>query len=95
MDNVTIVLGGTCATNKIVSDPMHGEDVRQTYTWASNASLKTVPQSFVAAKNKLAQMTVGYKPVSIPALNYALIGIGSAFLAVAPVSWKLVKKREA
>jgi hypothetical protein len=91
-DNVTIVLGGSCATNKIVSDSMHGAEARQTIG-VSNASLTTVPQSFTAARTKLASMTVGYKPVSIPMLNYALSGVGAVFLCAAPVSWKIVQKR--
>jgi hypothetical protein len=93
MDNVTVVLGGSCKTNKLVSDAMHGAEVRQEYSWASNASLKTMAQSFTSAKTKLGQMTVSYRAVNMPALNYALIGVGTALLIASPISWKLVQKR--
>ena len=92
-DNVTIVLGGSCATNKIVSNVADGQSVIHNNEWASNASLKTVKQSFAAAGKKLAAMTVGYKPVNVPSLNFVMIGIGVVFLGAAPASWALLRRR--
>ncbi|MFB3888264.1 MAG: hypothetical protein ACE14S_02160 [Candidatus Bathyarchaeia archaeon] len=91
-DDVRVLLGGSCATNKIVSNALLCEQVRQAYAWASNAPLKTLPESFAVAKNKLVQMTVSYKPVSVPTLNYVMMGVGAAFLVASPIAWKLGKK---
>jgi hypothetical protein len=92
-NDIRVVSGGSCATNKIVASPADGQKVIETYDWASNATLKTIPQTFVSANTKLTQMTVSYRPVSIPATNYIMIGIGCALLAAAPLAAKLLKQK--
>jgi hypothetical protein len=87
---VMVVVGGACAKNKIVASQTYGDQVKNTYDWASNASIKTVPQSFVAASTKLSDVTPSIELPSIPAVNYIMIGIGVALLAAAPISFKLL-----
>ncbi len=89
---VMVVVGGSCAKNKIVATPAYAEQVKNTYDWASNASIKTVPQSFVAANTKLSNFTPSTEPPSIPAVNYIMIGMGIALLAAAPLSFKLLNR---
>ena len=87
---VMVVVGGSCAKNKIVSSLTYAEQVTNTYDWASNASIKTVPQSFVAASTKLSDVTPSAELPSIPLVNYIMIGVGAVLLAAAPVSFKLL-----
>ena len=89
---VMVVVGGACAKNKIVATQTYAEQVKNTYDWASNASIKTVPQSFVAASTKLSDVTPSAEVPSIPAVNYIMMGVGVALLAAAPVSFKLLNK---
>jgi hypothetical protein len=87
---VMVVAGGACAKNKIVASQTYAEQVKNTYDWASNASIKTVPQSFVAASTKLSDVTPSTELPSIPAVNYIMIGVGVVLLAAAPLSFKLL-----
>jgi hypothetical protein len=89
---VMVVVGGSCAKNKIVASQTYAEQVKNTYDWASNASIKTVPQSFVAASTKLSDVTPSAELPSIPSANYVMIGVGIALLAAAPLSFKLLNK---
>jgi hypothetical protein len=89
---VMVVVGGACAKNKIVASQTFAEQMKTTYDWASSASIKTVPQSFVAASTKLSDVTPSTELPSIPAINYIMIGVGVALLAAAPVSFKLLNK---
>jgi len=89
---VMVVVGGSCAKNKIVASQTYAEQVKNTYDWASNASIKTVPQSFVAASTKLSDVTPSAETPSIPAVNYIMMGIGATLLAAAPISFKLLNK---
>jgi hypothetical protein len=89
---VMVVVGGSCAKNKIVATPTYAEQVKNTYDWASNASIKTVQQSFVAASTKLSDVTPSAELPSIPSVNYVMIGVGVALLAAAPLSFKLLSK---
>lgn len=91
-DNVAVVIGGGgCKTNKLVSNTNYANQVLQTYSSNPNASIKTLPQVFSMARTKLSQSTLSYKQVEIPAINYALIGIGASFLVASPLSWRLLK----
>jgi len=89
---VMVVVGGACAKNKIVASQTFAEQMKTTYDWASSASIKTVPQSFVAASTKLSDVTPSTELPSIAAINYIMIGVGVALLAAAPVSFKLLNK---
>jgi hypothetical protein len=87
---VMVVVGGSCAKNKIVAGQSYADQVKNTYDWASNASIRTVPQSFVAASTKLSDVTPSAELPSMPAVNYIMIGVGVALLAAAPVAFKLL-----
>lgn len=91
---VMVVVGGACAKNKIVASQMYAEQVKNTFDWASNASIRTVPQSFVAASTKLSDVTPSAEVPSIPAVNYIMMGIGATLLAAAPLSFKLLNKNK-
>jgi len=90
--NVSMVFGAMCMKNKIVCGNTCAASVKSTYDWATNLPVKTSNQTFGIAKSKLAQFTVGYKPVTIPTLTYALLGSGMILLASAPVTWVLMKR---
>lgn len=91
--NVTMVFGAMCMKNKIVCSNSCAASVKSMYDWATDLPIKTSTQAFSIAKSKLAQFAVGYKPVTIPNLTYALIGSGIILLASAPVSGILLKRR--
>lgn len=91
--NVSVVFGAMCMKNKIVCSNACAESVRGTYDWAADLPLKTTVQSFGIAKTKYSQFTIGYKPITIPNLVYGLIGSGIILLALAPVSWAVMKRR--
>jgi hypothetical protein len=66
--------------------------VHQSYDWATNIPEKTLREALGIGDAKLQTMTVGYKPTSLPALNYILIGVGVVLIASTPVVWKVTKK---
>ncbi len=72
-----LTCSGSCATS-----------IRQTYDWASDLPTKSLQESTGMARNKLSTMTVAYRPTKIPALNYALIGIGIVLTGAASLMWR-------
>ncbi len=92
-DNVQVVMGEGMMDTKFVSTTAYANQLLQTYSSNPNATIMTLQQTFMMAKNMLAMKTPSYSPVQIPTLNYALMITGSALFAVAPVSWKLLKKQ--
>lgn len=89
---IKILLGGMCMKNKLVCSGACTQSVRQSYDWATDIPAKTLQEALTIGSTKLETMTVGYRPLSIPALNYVMIGIGAVLLAAAPVAWKLTNK---
>ena len=70
---IKILVGGSCMKNKLVCSGACAQSVHESYEWAANVPDKSLPEALTIANGKLESMTVGYRPVSIPALNYALI----------------------
>jgi hypothetical protein len=91
--NISMVFGAMCMKNKIVCSTTCASSVKTMYDWAADLPIKTSTQAFSTAKSKLASFTVGYKPVTIPNLTYGLIISGLIFLASAPISGMLLKRR--
>lgn len=89
---IKVLLGGMCMKNKLVCSGACAQSVHQSYEWAADIPEKTLQEALMIGNTKLETMTVSYRPTSIPALNYALIGIGVALLAAAPTAWKLMSK---
>lgn len=90
---IKIFVGGSCMKNKLVCSAACAQSVHESYEWATNVPEKTLQEALVIGGNKLKTMTVDYRPLSIPALNYAMIGISAALFVVAPVTWKLLNKK--
>jgi len=91
--NVSMVFGQMCMKNKLVCSNNCANTVKNTYDWATDLPVKTTNQTFSIAETKYQQMTVGYKPLSIPMLTYVLIAIGIISLLLSPTSWVLMKRR--
>lgn len=89
---IKVLVGGMCMKNKLVGSAACAQAVHQSYEWATDVPEKTLQEALMIGNNKLTTMTVGYKPISIPALNYVLIGTGVVLLAAAPITWKLMNK---
>ena len=89
---IKVLLGGMCMKNKLVCSGACAQSVHQSYEWAADVPEKTLQEALMIGNTKLQTMTVSYRPISIPALNYALMGIGAVLLAAAPIAWKLVNK---
>lgn len=89
---IKVLLGGMCMKNKLVCSGACAQSVHQSYEWAADIPEKTLQEALMIGNTKLETMTVSYRPTSIPALNYALIGIGVALLAAAPIAWKLMSR---
>ncbi len=80
--------------NKIVCSNACAESVRNMYDWAANLPVKTSAQAFSISQSKYAEFTVSYRPISVPALTYALLGSGIVLLALAPASWVFMRKQQ-
>ena len=89
---IKVLLGGMCMKNKLVCSGACAQSVHQSYDWAADIPEKTLQEALIMANAKLETMTVGYKPLSIPALNYVMIGVGATLLAAAPIAWKIMNK---
>ncbi|MFX1342728.1 MAG: hypothetical protein ACFFAL_08515, partial [Promethearchaeota archaeon] len=89
---IKVLLGGMCMKNKLVCSGACALSVHQSYDWAADIPEKTLEEALMIGNTKLATMTVSYRPVSIPALNYMLIGTGAALLVAAPIAWKLMNR---
>jgi len=90
---IRVILGGSCMKNKLTCSTGCSSAIQLTYDWAATAPEKTLQESTEMARTKLSSMTVAFRPTKIPALNYAMIGIGIALLAIAPITWKIMQKR--
>ncbi|MCW4054335.1 MAG: hypothetical protein NWE84_05375 [Candidatus Bathyarchaeota archaeon] len=89
---IKVLVGGNCMKNKLVCSGACAQSVHQSYDWATDIPEKSLQEALMMGSAKLETMTVGYKPLSIPALNYVMIGIGTTLLVAAPIAWKLVNK---
>ncbi len=79
--------------NKLTCSTGCSSALELSYDWVATASEKTLQESTEMARAKLSSLTVAYRPTKIPALNYALIGIGIALTSIAPITWKIMQKR--
>lgn len=91
---IRVLLGGSCMTNKLASSTACSSAIRLSYDWASNIPEKTLQESANMAETKLSSFTIAYRPIKIPLLNYALIGIGISLLSAALVVLFIQKRRE-
>jgi len=89
---IKVLVGGLCMKNKLVCSGACAQSVHQSYDWAADIPEKTLQEALMMGSTKLETMTVGYRPLSIPALNYVMIGVGAVLLAAAPITWKLMNK---
>jgi len=89
---IKVLVGGMCMKNKLVCSGACAQSVHQSYGWAADVPEKTLQEALMMGSTKLQTMTVGYRPTSIPALNYVLIGTGATLLAATPIAWKLMNK---
>lgn len=85
---VKVLFGGSCMKNKLTCSGSCATSIRQTFDWASDLPTKSLQESTGMARNKLSTMTVAYRPTKIPALNYALIGIGIVLTGAASLMWR-------
>ena len=92
-DNVQVVTPGDTMAAKFVSTTSYANQLLQTFSSNPNATIITLQQTFMMAKNMLAMKTPSYNAVQIPTLNYALMATGGILFAAAPVSWNLLKKQ--
>lgn len=90
---IKVLVGGSCMKNKLVCSGACAQSVHESYEWAANVPDKSLQEALTIANGKLESMTVGYRPVSIPTLNYALIATSVVLLAAAPIAWKFLNKR--
>jgi len=88
-----MVFGMMCMKNKIVCSNDCAATVKNSYDWATDLPLKTTQQTFNIANMKYADFTIGYKPIEVPMLTYALIGIGVGLIVSAPLASTFMKKR--
>lgn len=91
---IRVLLGGSCMKNKLTCSPACASAVRQSLDLASTVPEKTLQESVGIARTKLSALTVAYRPTKISSLNYALMGIGAVLIAFAPITWKIMQKRQ-
>jgi hypothetical protein len=91
--NVTVVLGMSHMMDKFVDSNQSAQNVISTYSWA-NGSIMTVDQLYGMSQAKYSQLAIGYKPVSIPSITYALVAASAVLLVAAPLEYFLVEKRK-
>ncbi len=89
---IKMVAGGICMKNKLVCSAACAQSVHNSYDWAANVPEKPIQETLVMANNKLKTMTVDYRPLTIPALNYVMIGLSVVLFAAAPLTWKLMTR---
>ena len=89
---IKVLVGGMCMKNKLVCSGACAQSVHQSFDWAADIPEKSLQEALIMGSSKLETMTVGYKPLSIPALNYVMIGIGTTLLVAAPIAWKLANR---
>ena len=93
--NVSIILGNSCATRKIVCSPICAQKVKTSQNWAKDLPLLPVGTAFQRAKETIPRFTIMPRQVRIPEISYILVGLGATLLALSPISWKLLKRRSA
>jgi len=91
--NISMVFGMMCMKNKIVCSNDCAATVKNSYDWAADLPMKSAQQTFAIAKMKYADFTIGYKPIEVPMLTYALIGTGVGLIVSAPLASTFMKKR--
>jgi hypothetical protein len=91
--NVTVVLGMSHMMDKFVDSNQSAQNVIATYSW-TNGSVMTVGQVYDMAQMKYSQLTIGYKPVSIPFLTEVLLAAGAILVAISPLEYLLLEKRK-
>jgi hypothetical protein len=91
---IKILAGGSCMKNKLVCSAACAQSVHESYDWAKDVPEKTLKEALVMGSNKLKTMTVDYRPLTIPAMNYAMLGVSAALFAAAPITWKIMNRRK-
>lgn len=91
--NVSIIFGGACMKNKIVCSQDCAATVKNTYAWAADLPVKTLIQTFSMSKMMLPQKTIGPRQMKITEMTYYLMAIGIGLLALAPISWRIMKRK--
>ena len=92
--NVSMIFGMACMKNKFVCSNECAQLVRTTHDWATGLPTKNMNQTLGIAETKIEEFTVGYKPIEIPAITYALVFAGVILLIAAPLEWSLVEKKK-
>ena len=90
---IKIIAGGACMKNKLVCSSACAQTVHETYEWASDIQEKNLKEALAVGNTKLETMTVSYRPISIPALNYLMIAVSVVLLSMTPIAWKLMNKK--
>ena len=86
--------GGSCAKNKLCYDDANAAALKTKLDWAAAAPVKTSAQVFDTASTKFATATIAPKPNLISAPSYALLGSGLFIVAVAPITWMYLSRRD-
>jgi len=91
--NVSIVLGKSCVTRKIVCSSMCAGRVRASQDWAKDLPVVPLAAAFQTAKQNVPKFTITPRQVKVPEISYILIGVGLLLVASSPISWKFLRRK--
>ena len=89
-----MLAGGSCAKNKLCYDEANATALKTKLDWAAAVPVKTSAQVFDAANTKFATATILPKPNLVSAPSYALLGSGLLIVALAPITWIYLSRRD-
>jgi len=89
--NVSVILGKSCVTRKIVCSPACADRVKASQEWAKDLPVVPLAASFEMAKQNVPKFTIIPRQVGVPQISYILIGLGFVLMVLSPISWKLLR----
>lgn len=93
--NVSIVLGNSCVTRKIVCSSACAQATKASKDWARELPVLPLATAFQRARESVPRFTIAPRQVSIPGMSYILIGLGVTLIVLSGVSYRLFNKRPA
>jgi len=91
--NVSVILGKSCVTRKIVCGLTCADRVRASKDWAKDLPLLPISASIQKARETVPRFTIIPRQVRIPEISYVLIGLGLTLIALSIFSRNLIYKR--
>ena len=92
--SVSVILGESCVTRKIVCSVACAQRVKSRQGWASDLPAISLATAFQRAKERIPQFSIVPRQVRVPQTVCILVGLGAALLVTSPISWKFLHRRK-